>query len=109
MDNNLVAWLLESANPSIRYLTLRNLLDRPQDDPEVQMARQTIMQTGPVPMILAGQTEQGNWQGERGYYTPKYVSSHWSMVLLVEYAADPADPRIQRGAESMLKATELRV
>jgi hypothetical protein len=67
------------------------------------------MQTGPVPAILARQTPEGHWEGERSYYTPKYTSTHWSMTLLMEFAADPADPRLQRGADFMLSATERRV
>ena len=44
-------WLLESdpANPSIRYFALRDLLDRSIDDPEVCLAREAIMKSGPVP------------------------------------------------------------
>lgn len=104
----LIDWLLDADTPSIRYLTLRHLLDRPEDDPDVQAARAAIMQTGPVPAILARQTDQGHWRGERSFYTPKYTSTHWSMVLLVELAADPGDRRVQAGAEFMLPDTETR-
>jgi hypothetical protein len=107
--NALTDWLLESPTPSIRYLTRCHLLDRPDDDPDTRAARADIMQTGPVPAILARQTPEGHWEGERSYYTPKYTSTHWSMTLLMEFAADPADPRLQRGADFMLSATERRV
>jgi hypothetical protein len=100
----LVDWLLQSATPSIRYLTLRHLLDRPDDDPETAAARRTIMTDGPVPAILAKQTAEGNW-GEKHYYGPKYVSTHWNMLLMVELAADPHDDRLRRGAEFMLAET----
>ena len=39
-------WLLESENPSVRYLTLTGLLDRPADDPEVAGIRQEILAFG---------------------------------------------------------------
>lgn len=103
MDQHLITWLMDSRIPSIRYWTLRNLLDRPETDAELQAARAAIMTEGPVPEILTGQTESGGWSGEKSYYTPKYTSTHWSMVLLTELAADPDDPRLQRGAEFMLK------
>lgn len=106
--NSLVKWLLGANTPSIRYLALRDLLDRPEADGEVRRARAAIMETGPVPAILAQQTADGHWAGERSYYTPKYVSTHWSMVLLVELAADPADARLQRGVDYMLSQTEAR-
>jgi hypothetical protein len=106
--NSLTDWLLETSIPSIRYFTLRNLLDRPEDDADVHSAREAIMQTGPVPVILAKQTTSGQWADEYSYYTPKYVSTHWSMMLLVELAARPDDPRLQQGADFMLKATQER-
>ena len=75
-------WLLKAQTPSIRFLTLSLLQERDEADPEVKSAYQEIMETGPVPTILSGQTEAGNWHPEHSYYTPKYVSTHWSMLLL---------------------------
>ena len=104
-----IPWLLAARTPSIRYLTLRRLLGRPEDDAEVQAARREMAATGPIPAILAGQTERGNWAGERSYYTPKYTSTHWSMTLLAELAADGPDEQLRRGAEFMLADTEAGV
>ena len=104
-DPDFVPWLLAARTPSIRYLTLRRLLDRPEEDAEVQAARREMAATGPIPAILARQTGRGNWASERNYYSPKYTSTHWSMTLLAEFAADPADERLRRGAEFMLAAT----
>jgi hypothetical protein len=105
-DPSFIPWLLATRTPSIRYLTLRRLLGRPEDDAEVQVARREMTASGPIPAILARQTERGNWANERSYYTPKYTSTHWSMILLAELAADPADERLRRGAEFMLADTE---
>jgi hypothetical protein len=99
-------WLLATATPSIRYLTLRHLLHRPDTDPKVSAAWQAMRTSGPIPIILAKQTKAGNWTDERSYYTPKYTSTHWNMLSLVELAADGADPRLRRGAEFMLTATQ---
>jgi hypothetical protein len=104
-DPALLSWLLAAETPSIRYLTLRQLLDRSKADPEVLAAWQEMITAGPIPVILAGQTRAGSWAGERGYYTPKYTSTHWSMLLLSELATDGADPHLQRGAAFMLAAT----
>lgn len=104
-DAGLASWLLAARTPSIRYLTLRRLLDQPRVAPEVIAAWEEMKAAGPIPMILASQTRAGNWAGERGYYTPKYTSTHWSMLLLAELAADGSDPHLQRGAAYMLAAT----
>ncbi len=101
-----INWLLESPTPSIRYLTLTRLLERPDDDTDVKAARAAIMNERIVPQILAKQTATGQWADEHSYYTPKYISTHWSMMLLVEFAADGSDERLRRGAAYMLDATE---
>ena len=98
-------WLLDAQTPTIRYLTLQRLLKRPAEDPEVQALLENIGNSGPVPSILHEQTESGNWAGERSYYTPKYTSTHWSMLLLAELCADKSDRRLIRGAAFMLKDT----
>jgi hypothetical protein len=102
-------WLLAASSPSIRYLTLRRLLDLPESDKTVQQARQAMQAEGPIPSILAQQSPAGSWIGEKSYYTPKFTSTHWSMLLLAELAADPADPRLPRGARFMLDAKEKSV
>jgi hypothetical protein len=103
--NDVISWLLESPTPSIRYLTLRRLLGHDGSDKEVKAARVAMQTMGPIPSILEKQTPSGSWAGSTSYYGPKYVSTHWSMVLLTELAADPNDERVQKGVEYMLNAT----
>jgi len=85
---------------------LNHLQELDETDPEVKNAYQEIMETGPVPTILSGQTKAGNWHPEHSYYTPKYVSTHWSMLLLAELNADKSDDRLVRGVDYMLTATK---
>lgn len=101
----LIEWLMDSPTPSIRYLTLRRLLGRDEDDADVQAARAAMSTTGPIPQILASQTAAGHWEGDATYYGRKYTGTHWSMILLAELSADPNDPRLRRGVEWMLEAT----
>jgi hypothetical protein len=100
-----IEWLLAARTPSIRYLTRRHLLGCPEGDDEVQSARREMTAAGPIPAILSGQTPAGHWAGERSYYTPKYTSTHWSLLLLTELAIDPADPHLLRGGRFMLATT----
>ena len=44
MAADLLPWLLQEDNPPVRFFTLRNLLDRPMSDPEVEQARAAIME-----------------------------------------------------------------
>lgn len=50
-------WLLENNNPSVRYFTLIDVLEKSENDPEVKRAKVEIMETGVVPKIL-GQAEE---------------------------------------------------
>lgn len=109
VDDQLVGWLMESSIPSIRYLALRRLVGLAEEDAAVQRERRAMAESGPIPLILARQAEGGNWTGESSFYTPKYTSTHWSMMLLAELQADPADERLRHGADFMLATTEKKV
>jgi len=46
-------WLLEEANPSIRYWTLKDLLHKNESEPEVAEARRKISESKEVQMIFS--------------------------------------------------------
>jgi len=104
LNDDPVPWLLEPDpdNPGVRYFALRELLDRPDDDPEVQAARAAIMTTGPVPAILDAQYPDGYWVKPGGGYSPKYRSTVWQIIFLAELGANPSDERVRRGCEYLL-------
>jgi len=54
-------WLLEPSHPSVRYFTLRWILDRPEDDPEVVLAAQAIAQSAPIQKLISRQHPEGYW------------------------------------------------
>jgi hypothetical protein len=61
LKGNPIDWLLEGDNPSVRYFTLTDILDEPQDNPEVKRARKAIAGWGLVMQALALQTVDGYW------------------------------------------------
>lgn len=61
-------WLLEGENPSVRYYTLTDILEKPRNDPETCTARSMIMQEGVVPKILAKQRRGGYWETAEDFY-----------------------------------------
>ncbi len=44
LNSNVLNWLLDPDNPSVRYFALRTLLDRPEEDAEVQPALGFVLQ-----------------------------------------------------------------
>lgn len=99
--NETVAWLLESQTPSIRYLALTRLLGKPETDAEVQAAKRLIPASPPAKKILDAQNEDGSWVNPKHIYSPKYRSSHWTMLLLTELAVDPEEEGMRQGSDFM--------
>ena len=113
-SKDVIGWLLEDDNPSVKYWTLRNLLDYAEDDPRVRCVREKIMLTGPLPMLLtrlnaAGHyadpnalREYGTDRAEFGYL-PKYQATTWQLILFAELGAVATDPRIRKTCEYVLE------
>jgi hypothetical protein len=60
MTTTLFQWLLESDEPWTRYRTLVDLLDQPEDDPEIQTARAEMLAHPQVQALIA---EAATWPG----------------------------------------------
>jgi hypothetical protein len=86
-------------------LTLTDLQKRPDFDPEVRSAWKDMKAEGPIREIISKQTKIGAWPGEQSYYTPKYTSTHWNLLILSELAADGLSSPMRRGSLFMLGET----
>lgn len=90
-------WLLEPDAPAVRYLALRDLLDRPPDDAELQAACAQAHAADPIATILAAMTPEGYWCEPGPGYNPKYRSTVWSLIMLAQAGASAqADERVAR-------------
>ena len=102
-------WLLEKDNPSVRYFALTNLLEMPEDSPEVRQAKAEIMETGVVPRILSMQKDGGYWGKPQDFYErSKYKGSVWQLIILAELDADGNDERIRKACEFILQYSQDR-
>jgi hypothetical protein len=99
-------WLLEKNNPSVRYFTLRDILEKPENNLELQEARREIMKAGLVPAILAKQKEEGYWEIPENFYTAKYRGTVWQLLILAELGADIADANIKKACEFILNNSQ---
>lgn len=106
LSAELRAWLLDGSDPSVRYRVLRELLDRPEDDPEVSAARKEIGARGWSAEILARQLPEGQWvtpgTTAQEIYRPEYTATNWCMIVLSDLGATRSDPRVARAAELLL-------
>ena len=105
LRNDPTDWLLDEdgANPGVRYMALRDLYDRPQDDSELVKAGQAVMDGGPVPVILEAQDDAGFWVNSGPGYNPKYRSTVWSLIALAQLGASPDDSRVRKGCKYYLE------
>ena len=95
-------WLLEESSPAVRHLALKQLLDRPESDAEVVVARRAAMASEPIAPILAAQNPEGWWVQPGGGYSPKYRGTVWSLIFLDQLGADGDDKRIRAGCEYLV-------
>jgi hypothetical protein len=103
LTSDVVNWLLQEDNPGVRYLALRDLLDRPSDDQELSAAREEAHTLGPSASVLAEMEDEGYWVKPGPGYYPKYRGTVWSLILLAQLGASAAqDERISRACAYVL-------
>ena len=95
-----VNWLLESDDPSIRYLTLTEILNRPSDSKEVLAAKKQIPNGPIVKTLLSGQRADGGF-GVHPYQ--KWTGAHWRLVSLVELGIPPRFRPAVKATDLVLK------
>jgi hypothetical protein len=100
-------WLLEKDNPSVRYFTLKDILGKAENDPDIKKAHKEIMTTGVVPRILEKQNGDGSWGVPENFYVnAKYDGTVWNIILLGELGADGKDKRIKKTAEFIMARSQ---
>ena len=95
-----LSWLLETETPEVRYLALRDLLERPKTDSELRAACKAAHKKGPIATILAEMDKTGYWVEPGPGYNPKYRSTVWSVILLAQLGASvEEDKRIAQACD----------
>jgi hypothetical protein len=96
LRSDALPWLLESENPGVRYLAMRDLLDLSPDDKKLKTARKSAHKEGPIAHVLSKMNEEGFWQRAGTGYGPKYKSTVWALILLAQLGASvKEDKRIR--------------
>ena len=96
-------WLLQDDSPGVRYLALRDLFERSEDDGELCSARKKAHAQGPIATVLDAMHEQGYWIKPGAGYNPKYRSTVWALILLAQLGATiEEDERIGQACKYLL-------
>ncbi len=103
--------MLDPENPSVRYRTLVELLDRPRDDVEVIECKNEIPESEPVKKLFSKMHPDGYWLHRKrgtnktigdGVEYGDYRTTHYCLSYLAELGMDRTDPRVSKAAERYL-------
>ena len=108
LNGDPLPWLLDEESPAVRHLALRDLLGRPNDDPDVRAARDAAALTDPIASILAAQNPAGWWVKPGAGYSPKYTGTVWQLIFLDQLGADPEEPRVRAACDYVLAHSQAR-
>jgi hypothetical protein len=110
-DQEVYDWLLEPSNPSIRYRTLTELMDRSEDDvvvvqtreqmPASQLATNILSKMHPDGYWLQKKPSTGEFVGEGTEYGA-YATTHFCLAYLAELGLDRQNPQVAMAAERYL-------
>lgn len=96
----LISWLLEG-DPAIRYKTSRDLLDAPENT--LKTLRQQIALEGWGQQLLKRRDRHTRLWGN-GIYSPKWTSTHYTLLELKNMGIDASIPEYSESAEILLHA-----
>jgi hypothetical protein len=94
----IVDWLLEG-DPAIRWQVMRDLLD--VDEETFEKERGKIAENGWGARFLSYQEQDGLWAG--GIYSPKWISTTYTMLTLRRLGLPAANPQAQKGCQQLLE------
>jgi len=96
-QNPVIQWLLEG-DASIRWQTLRDLTDASVE--QVEKERGQIATEGWGAQLLSRQESNGLWGG--GIYSPKWISTTYTMMLLRRLGLPPKHPQALKACALLL-------
>lgn len=97
MDTRVTDWLMQG-DPSIRFQTMRDLLD--SNHREVGSEQEKVTVEGWGARLLSLQDAEGTWNG--GIYSPKWTSTTYTMLLLRDIGLPTRHPAALKASKILL-------
>src|SRR5262249_36054666 len=96
-------WLLDG-DPAIRWQVLRDVVGA--EESLVERERQKVAREGWGARLLAKQDPEGTWAGgmssDGGLYSPKWISTTYTMLLLRDFGLPTMNEQAQRACPLLL-------
>ena len=111
VSEDVVRWLLEPENPSLRYRTMLELLGKSPDNPEVIECKRQIAESIPVKGLLSGMRPDGYWLQKHpttgkmlgdGVEYGAFGTTHYCLSYLAELSMDKTNPHVAKAAKRYL-------
>lgn len=103
-NGDTLSWLLESDEPGVSYLAMRDLLTLSADNSELIAVQKLAHTKGPISSILDEMDEAGYWVSAGPGYNPKYRSTVWAVIMLAQLGASiTLDERIERACRHLFE------
>jgi hypothetical protein len=106
-----IQWLLHDDEPSLKYRTLKELLDKNDDIPEVKQVKATIPRSTSVNQLLEKMHPDGYWLQKNprtkisvgdGVVYGSFATTHFCLAYLAELGMDRSHPLVEKAAERYL-------
>ncbi|MCK5617269.1 hypothetical protein KAR91_86190, partial [Candidatus Pacearchaeota archaeon] len=110
IPGDVINWLLEEKNPSIRYRTMLELQDLPNTRNQVKKAKEAVIENPIVQNILKKMQPEGYWEvkkrdgriiGARVEYAD-WSTTHFVLSYLVELGLTKDNPLVNKAANRYL-------
>jgi hypothetical protein len=111
INSDVIQWLLQDDEPSMKLRTLRELLDADDAMPEVRRAKSAILQSMPVRDLLDKMQPDGYWLQKNprtkatvgdGVMYGSFGSTHFYLAYLAELGMDRTQPEVEKAADRYL-------
>jgi len=111
INSDVIQWLLQDDEPSMKLRTLRELLDADDAMPEVRRAKSAILQSMPVRDLLEKMQPDGYWLQKNprtkatvgdGVMYGSFGSTHFYLAYLAELGMDRTQPEVEKAADRYL-------
>ncbi|MFX1251683.1 MAG: hypothetical protein ACFFCZ_08735 [Promethearchaeota archaeon] len=111
ISEDVVKWLVESENPSVKYRTLTELLDKSPGDTQVKECKRQIATSTPVKILLDKMHPDGYWLQKNprtgeilgdGVEYGSFGTTHFVLSYLAELGMNRSHPQIAKAAERYL-------
>jgi hypothetical protein len=101
--DNIINWLLEDENPSVKLYTKREILGEKINDAQIKYFTNAIVNSEPVKSILSLQNPGGWWQENTYSFHPLYKNTFWQLYFLSQLGVKREVKGIDRVVKLFIK------